>query len=398
MGWRRRWWCSGWRRRARSSSSSRWWRWRCACRRGWRRRRIPTTSIATCGTARCSAPASIRTASRPMRPSWRRCATTAGRTSTIAQLPTIYPPLAQAAFAATPSLCGVEAAGRARPTRRWGCSLSGGWPTRGALVLWAWSPLVGDRARAQRARRRARRRAADRRAARVAARAKRRRRARSSAAAAAVKLLPAVALLGMRRRRAVGRGGARRGALLALPYRGGRRAHGRQPRRIRPALAGQRRRVRAALRAAPSGWSRTRRFAGAVRHGRLAAAGAPGDRARSRHALSRRGGQLRRARWRGRDASWRVAAGRCGGAPPRCDSTEVAIGAFVLLTPALHPWYVVWLLPLVAVGGSSGLAGAGAAGAARLSAARRVAVGRPVARSDLDPAARARAHAGRARH
>ena len=32
--------------------------------------------------------------------------------------------------------------------------------------------------------------------------------------------------------------------------------------------------------------------------------------------------------------------------------TEAAIGAFVLLTPALHPWYVVWLLPLVAVGGS----------------------------------------------
>jgi len=31
---------------------------------------------------------------------------------------------------------------------------------------------------------------------------------------------------------------------------------------------------------------------------------------------------------------------------------EVGIGAFILLTPALHPWYVVWLLPLVAVGGS----------------------------------------------
>jgi hypothetical protein len=33
--------------------------------------------------------------------------------------------------------------------------------------------------------------------------------------------------------------------------------------------------------------------------------------------------------------------------------TEAAVGAFVLLTPALHPWYVLWLLPLFALGGSS---------------------------------------------
>jgi len=32
--------------------------------------------------------------------------------------------------------------------------------------------------------------------------------------------------------------------------------------------------------------------------------------------------------------------------------TEAAIGTFVLLTPAMHPWYVLWLLPLVAAGGS----------------------------------------------
>jgi hypothetical protein len=38
-------------------------------------------------------------------------------------------------------------------------------------------------------------------------------------------------------------------------------------------------------------------------------------------------------------------------APP-AKLAEVAIGAFVLLTPALHPWYVLWLLPLVAAGGS----------------------------------------------
>jgi hypothetical protein len=32
--------------------------------------------------------------------------------------------------------------------------------------------------------------------------------------------------------------------------------------------------------------------------------------------------------------------------------TELVIGAFVLLTPALHPWYVLWLIPLTATGGS----------------------------------------------
>jgi hypothetical protein len=31
---------------------------------------------------------------------------------------------------------------------------------------------------------------------------------------------------------------------------------------------------------------------------------------------------------------------------------ELAIGAFVLLTPALHPWYVLWLIPFTATGGS----------------------------------------------
>jgi alpha-1,6-mannosyltransferase len=31
---------------------------------------------------------------------------------------------------------------------------------------------------------------------------------------------------------------------------------------------------------------------------------------------------------------------------------EVALGAFLLLTPTLHPWYVLWVVPLVAAGGS----------------------------------------------
>jgi hypothetical protein len=38
-------------------------------------------------------------------------------------------------------------------------------------------------------------------------------------------------------------------------------------------------------------------------------------------------------------------------APPE-RLAELAIGAFVLLTPALHPWYVLWLIPLTATGGS----------------------------------------------
>jgi hypothetical protein len=31
---------------------------------------------------------------------------------------------------------------------------------------------------------------------------------------------------------------------------------------------------------------------------------------------------------------------------------EVILGGFVLLTPTLHPWYVLWVVPLVAAGGS----------------------------------------------
>jgi hypothetical protein len=31
---------------------------------------------------------------------------------------------------------------------------------------------------------------------------------------------------------------------------------------------------------------------------------------------------------------------------------EVVLGAFLLLTPTLHPWYVLWMVPLVAAGAS----------------------------------------------
>jgi hypothetical protein len=37
---------------------------------------------------------------------------------------------------------------------------------------------------------------------------------------------------------------------------------------------------------------------------------------------------------------------------PLC-AAEVLFGAFVLLTPVLHPWYVLWLVPLSAVGASA---------------------------------------------
>jgi hypothetical protein len=35
--------------------------------------------------------------------------------------------------------------------------------------------------------------------------------------------------------------------------------------------------------------------------------------------------------------------------------TEVALGGFLLLTPTLHPWYILWVVPLVALGASSAL-------------------------------------------
>jgi hypothetical protein len=36
---------------------------------------------------------------------------------------------------------------------------------------------------------------------------------------------------------------------------------------------------------------------------------------------------------------------------PLVPFTSVVLGGFLLLTPTLHPWYVLWLVPLVAVDG-----------------------------------------------
>ena len=250
-----------------------------------------------------------------MRRSWRRCATTRGRTSTIARCRRSIRRWRRLAFAATPSLWAWKL------LVALGDAAVGAPPLYGAvdprrLVLWAWSPLVvielglnahvdalgvalliGALLAWQRGR-----------AAAAGA---------LAAAAAAVKLLPAVALLGMRRRRAVV-AAAVVAVVLALPYA----AAG-------PRMAGslgeysRRWRVNdgafALLYAGAERAGRAHALRGAVRHGRFAAAGAPGDRARSRHALSRRGRQLRRARVGGRDLFGGGRHGRCGDAPPRCN-------------------------------------------------------------------------------
>ena len=50
---------------------------------------------------------------------------------------------------------------------------------------------------------------------------------------------------------------------------------------------------------------------------------------------------------------WLLAAGLAFSARlPPLKFAEVVLGAFLLLTPILHPWYVLWMVPLVAVGGS----------------------------------------------
>ena len=38
---------------------------------------------------------------------------------------------------------------------------------------------------------------------------------------------------------------------------------------------------------------------------------------------------------------------------PLVKAAALTIGAFLLLTPALHPWYALWAVPLVAEGGAS---------------------------------------------
>lgn len=262
-------------------------------------------------------------------------------------LPTIYPPLAEAAFAAAPSpgawklLVALGDLGVA-------LLLYIGLADRRRLVLWAWSPLVvmelgldahvdalgvalliagllaWQRGRASAA-------------------------GALIAAAAAVKLLPVVALVGMRRRRTLVAAVVVAMA-LALPYAtAGPRMAG--------SLGEYSRRWRvndgayALLYAAAEHMVAHSRFAG-----RYDMAGSP----RLARLVS---GRDRDTLFPDEVASFVARA--CAGAiflavvawalwrrASALRLTEVAIGAFVLLTPALHPWYVVWLLPLVAVGGS----------------------------------------------
>ena len=262
-------------------------------------------------------------------------------------LPTIYPPLAEAAFAASPSLWWWKlwvALGDAAVA----LLLYMGLADRRRLVLWAWSPLVvmelamnghvdalgiallvaglfaWGRARP------------------IAAGA-------LVAAAAAVKLLPVVALVGMRRRRTIV-AAAVVAVALALPYAtAGPRMAG--------SLGEYSRRWRvndgafALLYAGAERLIAHTRFAG-----RYDMAGSPRlarlVTGRDRDTLFPDEVASFVARlWAGAIflavvawALWRRATA--------LRLTEAAIGAFVLLTPALHPWYVLWLLPFVTVGGS----------------------------------------------
>jgi hypothetical protein len=262
-------------------------------------------------------------------------------------LPTIYPPLAEAAFAAAPSL-GAWKLLVALADAAVALLLYIGLADRRRVVLWAWSPLVvielGMNAHVDAlgvallvgalvAWKRGRAAAAG----------------ALAAAAAAVKLLPIVALVGMRRRRAIV-AAAVVAIALALPY----------------ATAGPR--------MAGSLGEYSRRWRGNDGAFALLLAGAERVVAHTRFAgrydMADSPRLARLVTGRDRDtlfpdevasfvarvwagliflaivawALWRRASA--------LRVTEVAIGAFLLLTPALHPWYVVWLLPLVAVGGS----------------------------------------------
>lgn len=262
-------------------------------------------------------------------------------------LPTIYPPLAEAAFAASPSLPWwklLVALGDAAVA----LLLYMGLTDRRRVVLWAWSPLVvmelamnahvdalgiallvggllaWGRARA------------------IAAGA-------LVAAAAAVKLLPVVALVGMRRRRTIV-AAAIVAVALALPYA-----------TAGPRMAGSLGEYSRRWRVNDGAFALL--YAGAERlvaHTRFAGRYDMADSPRLARLVTGRDrdtlfpdevASFVARLWAGAIflaviawALWRrVTAVRL---------TEAAIGAFVLLTPALHPWYVLWLLPLVTVGGS----------------------------------------------
>ncbi len=263
------------------------------------------------------------------------------------QLPTIYPPLAEAAFAAAPSLAWWKLI-VALADAAVALLLLIGLAERRRVVLWAWSPLVVIELALN---------------AHVdalgiallvaALLAWQRRRAGAAgalvAAAAAVKLLPIAALVGMRSRRAVVAAVIVAG-VVALPY------------------------ARAGQRIGGSLGEYTRRWRG--NDGAFALLYAGAERVIARTPFARRyelSGSPQLARWmtgRDRDTIFpdeaanllaRVAAGLVFLAviawalwrqAPATRVAEAAIGAFVLLTPALHPWYALWLLPLVAAGGS----------------------------------------------
>ena len=264
-------------------------------------------------------------------------------------LPTIYPPLAEAAFAASPSLAAwklVLALGDAAVALLLYIGLAD--PRR--LVLWAWSPLVvmelamnahvdalgvallvaglvtWQRGRAAAA-------------------------GALVAAAAAVKLLPIIALLGMRSRRAVV-AATIVAIALTLPYA----AAG-------PRMAGSLGEYGRRWRVNDGAFALL--YAGAERvvaHTRFAGRYDLADSPRIARFVT---GRDRDTLFPDEVASFVARA--CAGliflaivgwalwrrAPP-ARMAEIGIGAFILLTPALHPWYVVWLLPIVAVGGSWG--------------------------------------------
>lgn len=263
------------------------------------------------------------------------------------ELPTIYPPLAELAFAAAPSpwawklMVGLADAAVALALWLWL-----GDPRR--LVVWLWSPLVVMEL-ALNAHVDALGIALVVGALAAWARGRHGLAGALAAAAAAVKLLPATMLLGMRRRRALVAAAAT-ALVVLLPYV----AAG-------PRLAGS-------LGEYGRRW-RVNDGAFAIIHAGCARLIAHSDFA-GRRDLADSPRLARLITGRDRDTVFPdEVAGLCARAVaaalffaavgwalrrwvalPRL--TEVAIGAFVLLTPALHPWYVVWLLPLVAAGAS----------------------------------------------
>jgi hypothetical protein len=262
-------------------------------------------------------------------------------------LPTIYPPLAQLAFAAAPSLTAWKAL-VALADAAVALLLYMGLGERRRLLVWLWSPLVvvelGVNAHVD--------------ALGVALLvagllAWRRRRGALAgslvAAAAAVQLLPIVALAGMRRRRTVVAATVTL-ALLALPYLG-----------AGPRLAGSLgeygRRWRSNDGAFALLYAAATRVVAHTRFGqRYDLAGEP----RLARLISGRDRDQvypdEVANLAARAVAGVIFLGAIGWAvrrkAPAVRVAEVAFGAFVLLTPALHPWYVVWLIPLVALGGS----------------------------------------------